>query len=39
MNAYPRVIAPFRPLALGLALLSGLLEIVALWRARRVSGS
>jgi hypothetical protein len=31
MNAYPSS----RPLAVGLALLSGMLEVVALWRARR----
>ena len=37
MNAYPRPAAPVRLLALGLALLGGMLEVVALWRARRFS--
>jgi hypothetical protein len=34
MNAYPRPAAPLRLLALGLALLAGAHEVVALWRAR-----
>jgi hypothetical protein len=37
MNAYPRPAAPVRLLAIGLALLGGMLEVVALWRARRFS--
>jgi len=35
MNAYPRPAAPVRLFALGLALLGGMHEVVALWRARR----
>jgi len=35
MNAYQ----PSRPLALGLALLAGMLEVVALWRARHARSS
>jgi hypothetical protein len=35
MNAYPRSAAPLRLYTLGLALLAGMLEVVALWRARR----
>jgi len=34
MNAYPRSGAPLRLFALGIALLAGVHEIVALWRAR-----
>lgn len=34
MNAYPRHAAPLRLFALGLALLAGVHEVVALWRAR-----
>ena len=34
MNAYPRPAAPLRLFALGLALLGGVHEVVALWRAR-----
>jgi len=34
MNAYPRPAAPLRLFALGLALLAGAHEVVALWRAR-----
>lgn len=34
MNAYPRHAAPLRLFALGLALLAGVHELVALWRAR-----
>jgi hypothetical protein len=37
MTAYPRPAAPPRLFALGLALLAGMLEVVALWRARRLS--
>jgi len=35
MNAYQ----PSRPLALGLALLAGMLEVFALWRARHARSS
>jgi len=35
MNAFPRPVAPVRVFALGLALLAGMHEVVALWRARR----
>jgi hypothetical protein len=35
MNAYSRSAAPLRLFALGLALLAGMHEVVALWRARR----
>jgi hypothetical protein len=38
MNVYPRPATPPRLLALGLALLAGMLEVVALWRARRFTG-
>ena len=34
MNAYPRLAAPVRLFALGLALLVGVHEVVALWLAR-----
>jgi len=34
MNAHPRPAAPLRLFALGLALLAGVHEVVALWRAR-----
>jgi len=34
MNAYSRPAAPLRLFALGLALLGGVHEVVALWRAR-----
>jgi len=34
MNAYPRPAAPLRLFALGIALLAGVHELVALWRAR-----
>jgi hypothetical protein len=35
MNAYPRPAALPRLLTVGFALLGGMLEVVALWRARR----
>ena len=34
MNVMHRLAAPIRPLALGGALLRGMFEFVALWRAR-----
>ena len=34
MNAYSRPAAPLRLVALGIALLAGVHEVVALWRAR-----
>jgi hypothetical protein len=37
MNAYPRPAALPRLLTVGFALLAGVLEVVALWRARRIS--